>query len=159
MENFLLLGILAGTFVFGFFAVKRVDRFLDNGQEPPEGELRVGYSDLRMTGKLSQVLGAYTRQHPQAPAELCYGTEEELLQTFSDGALEVLVLPAAAAIPEETEVHTCSLLLECTGFSTRDGVDVEPLAFGSTRVCIVWREKAAQAAMELLAHLQGQAVS
>ena len=45
MENILLIGILAATFVFGYFVVRQVDRALDTGWRTPEEPVRIGFAE------------------------------------------------------------------------------------------------------------------
>ena len=111
MENILLLTVLAATFGFGFLVVKRLDGAMDKREaslraSPYEKRLRVGYSDPRITGSLSESLMRYTRKNPETAVSLFDGTQAELMQALSERKLDLVVLPEGMVMEQQSEVCT-----------------------------------------------------
>lgn len=152
MENILLLTVLAATFGFGFLVVKRLDGAMDKREaslraSPYEKRLRVGYSDPRITGSLSESLMRYTRKNPETAVSLFDGTQAELMQALSERKLDLVVLPEGMVMEQQSEVCTKKGMLPCQAFAAEHGVPVEPVSPGTVCVVFVWMAEETGAAV------------
>ena len=159
MENFLLLAVLAATFGFGFFVVKRLDCILDNREEPAqappwEERLYIGYSDPGITGCLTEILMRHTKQHPKADVSLFDGTQAELLQALSEGKLDLVALPEDAAIGQLPGIHMGKASLIRSPFAAAYGIPVKPVSQGVVPVTFVWVAEPTGAVRDVLLCLE-----
>ena len=132
MENILLIGILAATFVFGYFVVRQVDRALDTGWKTPEEPLRIGFAEPCVADSLSATWEGI-------PVCLFSGTAEELLPALGAEELDLIFLPESADISPNLRYNVRKLRLPALPVrTTRTGQTVIPLNREQTACQAVW---------------------
>ena len=132
MENILLIGILAATFVFGFFVVRQVDRALDSGWKIPEEPVRIGFAEPHMADSLSVTWEGM-------PVCLFSGTAEELCSALGADELDLIFLPETADISCDLRYNVRKLRLSMLPVRTmRTGQTVIPLNRAQTACQAVW---------------------
>ena len=132
MENILLIGILAATFVFGFFVVRQVDRALDTGWKTPEEPQRIGFAAPSPADCLSGTWEGI-------PVCLFSGTAEELLPALGAEELDLIFLPDSADISPNLRYNVRKLRLPALPVrTTRTGQTVIPLNREQPACQAVW---------------------
>lgn len=104
MENILLIGILAATFVFGYFVVRQVDRALDTGWRTPEEPVRIGFAEPCAADSLSGTWEGI-------PVRLFSGSAEELLAALGAEELDLIFCRNPLTFPA-----ICAIMSESCGF-------------------------------------------
>ena len=134
MENILLIGILAATFVFGYFVVRQVDRALDTGWRTPEEPVRIGFAEAHTADSLSGTWEGI-------PVRLFSGSAEELLAALGAEELDLIFLPESADISRNLRYNVRKLRLPALPVrTTRTGQTVIPLNRTPTMCQAVWRK-------------------
>ena len=160
MRDILLLAAVAAAFVFGYFVVRRLGRFLDEQQPESryatEGEsLRIGVTDPMVAAGLSDDLDRYSAAHPGTSVSLLSGTETELMRALSSRKLDVAFIPEESELPGQAHTLVREIML-CRDAvpENRSGLSLTPLSQGETGQKIVWLEReltpAANSFLELL---------
>lgn len=148
MQDFVLLGAVAATFVFGWFLVKRLDGLLDancHAQElqlqSGENILRLGFGNPTIADSITGILEQYSELYPDISVRMFCGSEEELRKGLSSGKLDVIFLPESAGIPARTPYPSREIFLNHTPVMMKyGGLPIEPLASGYPLQRILWLE-------------------
>lgn len=148
MGDLFLLMVMAIAFVCGYFAVKKLDRFLENNSRaavshPQSGEdsIRIGFSDPLVADSIAEVLDALTKSQQNVSVCLFGGAEKELLRKFSIRKLDAVFLPENVAVPEKTHYNVVKVSLGCTPVTTKySGLAIEPIAEGHPSQNVLWED-------------------
>ncbi len=100
MKDMLLLVAVAAFFAGGIPLMRRLDGFLCAHARPEAARpqvagrhLRIGLADPLAADHLAGALAAFSDQRRNASVRLFSGAEDELVQEFSEGQLDVVLLP------------------------------------------------------------------
>ncbi len=112
MRDCLLIITVAITFIFGYYIMGKLDRFLENSHhaaaryfQSGENRLRTGFSDPLTAESIADVPDKLTKT--QEDVSVCFfsGRECGLLREFSRHKLDVLFLSENIADPERTHYN------------------------------------------------------
>lgn len=146
MQDWLLAAAVAATFVFGWFLMKWLDRFLEHNLKGQETQLdsskealRIGFSDPSVADSITNVLETYSKRCPSVPVCLFQGRAEELVKQFSGHKLNVLFLHERACFPADTHYDVREVLLSRTPVVLKyGGLLIEPITSGYVVQNVLW---------------------
>ncbi len=148
MQDFLLLIVVGATFLFGFFIMKKLDRFLENNAHtdtlPPQDEensLKIGFSDPLIADSITDILDSFTMSKQDIPVYFFSGTADELLRKLSEHKLDVAFLPESVAVPEGTHYNIGEVSLAYIPVVTKySGLEIEPITEARLLQKVVWED-------------------
>ena len=146
MQDLLLLAVVAAAFVFGWFLMKSLDRFLENhrrvrnpGLSSGTGSLRIGLSNPLLSDSLTDILEQYCRICPDSPVRIFYGAEAELIKGLLCRKLDIIFLSANMDVPADGRCGTRKVLLGYTPVIMKyGGLPIEPIAEGTAVQRVLW---------------------
>lgn len=76
------------------------------------GQLRIGYTDFAVSGKLPSILDGFHRRHPEIKAELIFGSTQHQLEHLKEGAIEFAFITGPLSEPniDSLEVQSDSFV-------------------------------------------------
>ncbi len=126
LQTMVVLVTMAGIFVFGYFVMKKVGRFLEQSYHAPErlsrsggGKLRLGFSNELSKDSIEDVLHRYSKMYPDVSLLIFKGSEQELLKELSDQEIDMVFLPESEDVLEKRPYHVKRILLNHTLFGFR----------------------------------------
>lgn len=148
MQDFLLLIAVAATFLFGFFIMKKLDRFLESSHRAEvsllpseESSLRIGFSDPLIADSITDILDSFTVSRQDISVYFFSGTVDELLRELSGHKLDVAFLPESVAVPEGTHYNICEVSLAYIPVVTKySSLEIEPITEEHLLQKAVWEE-------------------
>ena len=152
MQYVLLIAGVAAAFIFGWFLMGKVDRFLEancRGQELPlllnGGTLQIGFCNPMAADGISDVLEQYSNLHPDTSVRIFCGSEDEVLKDFSSGRFDVIFLPENGKIPAYMQNHnSMTVSLNYTPVIMRyGGLPIEPIEDGNILQNVLWKGEGA----------------
>lgn len=146
MRDFLLLTAVAAAFLFGFFVMGKLGRFLESNSRATafsprtrESSLRLGLSDPLVTDSVAGILGPFTGSRLDISVCLFSGSAEELLGALSGQQLDAVFLPVNVALPEGTHYNMGEVFLARTPVITRySSLEIEPVTEGEMLQNVLW---------------------
>lgn len=106
MQDLLLIAVMALTFIFGNFLLKRVDRFCEENPFIQEGSfdkkektLRIGFFDPTAAAGIGDVLKKWNKRCFGISVRFFYGSKKDLLQLLSNHELNVIFLSECTQLP------------------------------------------------------------
>lgn len=153
MQDVLLLAAVAAVFVFGWFLMDKLDRFLESNRHMQEGQLssasntlRLGFCDPTAADSIADVLAYYAEMYPDISVRIYCGTEAKLLKSLSTGRSDVIFLPQNTEIPANMEYNSRIVSLNRTPVRMKyGGLPLEPIADGHIIQKVLWIGEAASA--------------
>lgn len=150
MQDWLLITAVAATFVFGWFLMKGLDRFLENNRqaqtlllESSRKTVRIGFSNPSVADSITDALEHYAKQYPDISVYLFHGSEQELTKRLSANKLNVIFLPKDAVIPVDMHYNVKEVSLSYHPVMMKyGGLPIEPIAGGSIMQKVLWAEEA-----------------
>ena len=150
MQDLLLVAAVAAMFLFGWFLMKRLDRFLEKNRqtqtlllESDKDTLRIGFSNPSIADSISDVLERYSKRCSGISVYLFHGTEQELIKQLFHNKLNVIFLPKDADVPADLHYNVREVLLRCTPVMMKyGGLPIEPIAEGCITQKVLWSEEA-----------------
>lgn len=157
MQDFLLLLAIAAMFAFGWFVMRKLDEFLaknraavDSPSAADKSSLKIGLSNPLAADCLCDAITEFSKMKPEISVCLFSGTEDELVRKLSAHSLDVIFLPADAAIPEEIRDNAREALLSHTSVNMRySGLPIEPIAKERVLYHVLWSESKDESAVSL----------
>ena len=151
MQDVLLLAATAAMFAFGWFLIKKLDRFLESNRHRQElrlssGEntLRLGFCNPMVADSIADVLDRYSKLYPDISVCIFCGSEEELLKDLSAEKFDVIFLPENAEIPARMQCNYKMVSLDHTPVMMKyGGLPIEPIADGHIIQKALWMGEAA----------------
>lgn len=150
MQDLLLVAAVAAMFLFGWFLMKRLDRFLEKNRqtqtlllESDKDTLRIGFSNPSIADSISDVLERYSKRCSGISVYLFHGTEQEMIKQLFHNKLNVIFLPKDADVPADLHYNVREVLLRCTPVMMKyGGLPIEPIAEGCITQKVLWSEEA-----------------
>lgn len=146
MQDFLLIIIMIVTFVFGWFSIKKVDIFMEEGRrkQTPRFQkdgmaLRIGLANPFVADSISDALEQYSRQYPDSSTCLFQGDMEALLKKLAVHKLDIVILPEQADIPSDRKYKSKKVMMTYTPLIMKyGGLPIEPATDGNVVQTLVW---------------------
>lgn len=153
MQYVLLIAVVAAAFVFGWFLMGKLDRFLEancHRQElqhsSGENTLQIGFCNPTAADSIFAVLEQYSKLYPDISIRLFCGSEEELLKGISAGRFNMIFLPENAEIPAHMHYNFKVVSLNHTPVLMKyGGLPIEPITDGPIIQITLWVDGAASA--------------
>lgn len=125
MKDILLLVAVVAFFAGGIPLMRRLDSFLCAHARPEAARpqaagrrLRIGLADPLAADHLAGALKAFSDQRRNVSVRLFSGAEGELLQEFSEGQLDVVLLPEGQVLRRNNPPSSdASCFVECLAHS------------------------------------------
>lgn len=148
MQDVLLIASMAATFVFGWFLMGKLDRFLEENRHAQElqissggNSLRIGFCDPTVADSMTDVLEQYSKLYPDVSVSIFCGSEKELMKGISAGKFNVIFLSESAEIPAHMNYNSKVVFLNYTPVMMKyGGLPIEPIASGHIIQKALWSD-------------------
>lgn len=145
MWTFIWIAAAAATIAFGFFIMRKVDRFLE-GSHPPQkmapahGSLRLGLSNPMTVDSVAEILDRFGQRYPDIPVRLFHDKDETLVKALIRDKLDVVFVSEHTEFPSGEGVASQTVSMEVLPIDTKyDGLPIEPISSGTLRLTVLWR--------------------
>lgn len=141
MWTFICIVAAAATIAFGFFIMKKVDRFLEGNQQSQRVEsLCIGISNPMTVDGVTEILDRFEQRYPEVPVRLFQDRDEKLVKELVRDKLDVVFVSEATEIPPNEDYVPQAVSLEVRPIYTKyDGLAIEPISGGTFQLTALWR--------------------
>lgn len=145
MWTFIWIAIAAGTIAFGYYIMKKVDRFLAGSHlsremAPGSDSLCIGLSNPMTVDGIAEILDRFGRRYPGVPVRLFHDEDETLVKALIRDKLDVVFVSEHTEFPSGEGVASRTVSMEVLPIDTKyNGLPIEPISSGTLRLKVLWR--------------------
>lgn len=164
MKEVLLLCSVAAVFVFGFFIMKRLDKFLENNHREIDemtnaSVLRIAVENPFMIESVSDLLERFSKKNPYCQLYLITGNAEEIASGLAANELDFGFISSDDQKNHAHEYAAVFVPLKQGAISTTIGIPVMPIASEPIMTKVLWKKEECTLEKKQFAELLRQCVS
>ncbi len=145
MWTLIWIAATVATIAFGFFIMRKVDRFLEGRQPaqktaPVHGRLRLGLSNPMTVDSVAEILDRFGQRYPDIPVRLFHDKDETLVKALIRDRLDVVFVSEHTEFPSGEGIASQTVSMEVLPIDTKyNGLPIEPISSGPLRLTVLWR--------------------
>ena len=147
MKDFALLIVVLVVFIYGYFLMEKLDRFLEENQSQKlisGSKLRIGFETPVIIDSIADLLEQFSSEYPNYELNLFYGSVSEIINGLENNKLDFgFIIESSNDILKD---EYCSLSLQIKqSVINPDSADiaVHPINTIEKPARVIWRQKRA----------------
>ena len=87
MKDFVLLIVVLAAFIYGYFLMEKLDKFLKENQSQKlisDSKLRIGFETPAIIDSIADLLEQFSSEYPDYELNLFYGSVSEIIENSND---------------------------------------------------------------------------
>lgn len=156
MKDLILLISLAGMAIFGYCIMSRLDLFLAEIRKETEYQklpysLKIATSSLYAVEPIEKILEDTQSKYPSVQCTLSVGQEQDVLQSFSSGNVDVVIVSSAAEISSPSPWEYITFYPQPLRIRGSD-VLLQPISAAAQRQKVFWKQNLSHSPAEEFVH-------
>lgn len=91
MKDFVLLIVVLAAFIYGYFLMEKLDKFLKENQSQKlisDSKLRIGFETPAIIDSIADLLEQFSSEYPNYELDLFYGSVSEIINGLGNNKLD-----------------------------------------------------------------------
>ena len=91
MKDFVLLIVVLAVFIYGYFIMEKLDKFLEENQSQKlisDSKLRIGFETPAIIDSIADILEQFSSEYPDYELNLFYGSASEIINGLGNNKLD-----------------------------------------------------------------------
>ena len=91
MKDFVLLIVVLAAFIYGYFIMEKLDKFLEENQSQKlisDSKLRIGFETPAIIDSIADLLEQFSSEYPDYELNLFYGSASEIINGLGNNKLD-----------------------------------------------------------------------
>ena len=91
MKDFVLLIVVLAAFIYGYFLMEKLDKFLKGNQSQKlisDSKLRIGFETPAIIDSIADLLEQFSSEYPNYELDLFYGSVSEIINGLGNNKLD-----------------------------------------------------------------------
>ena len=91
MKDFVLLIVVLAVFIYGYFIMEKLDKFLEENQSQKlisDSKLRIGFETPAIIDSIADLLEQFSSEYPNYELDLFYGSVSEIINGLGNNKLD-----------------------------------------------------------------------
>ena len=91
MKDFVLLIVVLAAFIYGYFLMEKLDKFLKENQSQKlisDSKLRIGFETPAIIDSIADLLEQFSSEYPNYELNLFYGSVSEIINGLENNKLD-----------------------------------------------------------------------
>ena len=143
MKDFVLLIVVLAAFIYGYFIMEKLDKFLEENQSQKlisDSKLRIGFETPAIIDSIADLLEQFSSEYPDYELNLFYGSASEIINGLGNNKLDFgFIIESHNDILKD---EYCSLSLQIKqSVITPDSIDiaVHPINTIEKPARVIWQ--------------------
>lgn len=143
MKDFVLFIVVLAAFIYGYFLMKKLDKFLEENQSQKlisDSKLRIGFETPAIIDSIADLLEQFSSEYPDYELNLFYGSASEIINGLENNKLDFgFIIESHNDILKD---EYCSLSLQIKqSVITPDSIDiaVHPINTIEKPARVIWQ--------------------
>ena len=136
MKDFVLLIVVLAAFIYGYFLMEKLDKFLKENQSQKlisDSKLRIGFETPAIIDSIADLLEQFSSEYPNYELDLFYGSVSEIINGLGNNKLDFGFIIENSNDILKDEYCSLSLLIWQNDINCMKGLFVEKLRDFSER--------------------------